>query len=218
MPKKPPSGRRGQGQEALPLPHPACLKRRVEFHELRGSGFLPISAEQREKMEWEVLSLNVFCHPLSPYRRALRRLGVVPSVAILELSHGCARAAGLLESLQRPPTMSGQPVYFLLIEDETGLLQATIFERVYERYEHILHEAVRSSWRERSRQTGGGGTPIWLSGSPTWQRSSGERGCKNLRRYLPTERSCARDAGGGGLGERQNRSRSPRRLPELPAG
>lgn len=141
MLKKPPSGRRGQGQEALPLPHPACLKRRVEFHELRGSGLLPISAEQREKMEWEALSLNVFRHPLSPYRHALRRLGVVPSVEILELSHGCARAAGLLESLQRPPTKSGRPVYFLLIEDETGLLQATIFERVYERYGHILHRS-----------------------------------------------------------------------------
>lgn len=61
---------------------------------------------------------------------------------VLELEHGIrARAAGLLESLQRPPTRSGRPVYFLLIEDEAGLLQATIFERVYERYGHVLHES-----------------------------------------------------------------------------
>ena len=141
LPKKPPSGRRRRGQEELPLTHPACMKRRVGLHEIRGPGFLPISAEQREKMEWEALSLNVFRHPLSPYRDALRRLGVVPSVEILELSHGRAMAAGLLESLQRPPTKSGRPVYFLLIEDEAGLLQATIFERVYERYGHILHRS-----------------------------------------------------------------------------
>jgi error-prone DNA polymerase len=31
-------------------------------------------------------------------------------------------------------------VYFLLIEDEAGLLQATIFEGVYERYGHVLHQ------------------------------------------------------------------------------
>jgi DNA polymerase III alpha subunit len=140
LPKKL-SGSRGRGQQELPLPHPACLKRRVGLHEIRGPGFLPISAEQREKMEWDALSLNVFRHPLSPYRDALRSLDVVPSVEILELPHGRARAAGLLESLQRPPTKSGRPVYFLLIEDEAGLLQATIFERVYERYGHILHRS-----------------------------------------------------------------------------
>jgi DNA polymerase III alpha subunit len=32
-------------------------------------------------------------------------------------------------------------VYFLLIEDESGLLQCTIFEAVYERYGHILHRS-----------------------------------------------------------------------------
>jgi DNA polymerase III alpha subunit len=32
-------------------------------------------------------------------------------------------------------------VYFLLIEDESGLLQCTIFEAVYERHGHILHRS-----------------------------------------------------------------------------
>ena len=92
-------------------------------------------------MEWEALSLNVFRHPLSPYREALKSLGVTLSREILDLPHETrARAAGLLEELQRPPTRSGRPVYFLLIEDEAGLLQATIFEGVYKRYGHILHQ------------------------------------------------------------------------------
>ena len=59
---------------------------------------------------------------------------------MISLPHGMpARAAGLLESLQRPPTKSGRPVYFLLVEDEWGLLQATIFRPVYERYGELLH-------------------------------------------------------------------------------
>ena len=91
-------------------------------------------------MEWEVLGLNVHRHPLVPYRDALEELGVVPSVGIRELSHGTsARAAGLIECLQSPPTKSGYRVYFLLIEDEWGLLQTTIFRSVYERCGDILH-------------------------------------------------------------------------------
>jgi len=140
LPKKPSNRRRGQ--EELLLPHPARPKKREGFHEIRGPGFLPLSARQREGMEWEALSLNVLRHPLAPYRSALRELKVAPSTEILALAHGRrVRAAGLLESLQRPPTKSGRPVYFLLIEDESGLLQCTIFEAVYQRYGHILHRS-----------------------------------------------------------------------------
>jgi error-prone DNA polymerase len=62
---------------------------------------------------------------------------------MLGLPHGTrARAAGLLECLQRPPTKSGRPVYFLLIEDQTGLLQCTIFEDVYRRRGgEVLHRS-----------------------------------------------------------------------------
>jgi error-prone DNA polymerase len=131
--------RRRQGE--LPLPHPASW---WETRERLGdrAGYLPLSAEGRELMEWEALSLNVSRHPLSPYRGALKRLGVTPSQEILDLPHGLrARGAGLLEELQRPPTRSGRTVYFLLVEDEAGLLQATIFEGVYKRYGHVLHQS-----------------------------------------------------------------------------
>ena len=50
------------------------------------------------------------------------------------------RVAGLLECMQRPPTRSGRPVYFLMIEDEVGLLQTTMFRPTYERFGHILHQ------------------------------------------------------------------------------
>jgi error-prone DNA polymerase len=139
LPKKPPPSRRSQDE--LPLPHPARRSRREDGIEIRGPGFLRLTAERRETMEWESLSLNVFRHPLSPYRQVFRDLGVTPSSEILELPHGTrVRAAGLLESLQRPPTKSGRPVYFLLIEDEAGLFQATIFEDVYQRDGHVLHQ------------------------------------------------------------------------------
>ena len=143
LPKKPPPARRGgRSQDELLLPHPARSREREDVVELRGPGFLPITTTQRETMEWEALSLNVFRHPLYPYREALEEFRVTPSKDILELPHGVrARAAGLLESLQRPPTKSGRPVYFLLVEDEYGLLQATLFEGTYKRYGHTLHHS-----------------------------------------------------------------------------
>jgi error-prone DNA polymerase len=136
LPKKRSGGR---GQEELPLPHPASWWEQRE-NAVRWAGYLPLTADRRERMEWEALALNVSRHPLAPYRPALGDLGVVPSSRMLSLLHGThARAAGLLESLQRPPTKSGRPVYFLLVEDEWGLLQTTIFRPVYERYGDLLH-------------------------------------------------------------------------------
>ena len=133
LPKK---RRRGR-QEEIPLRHPASW---WAMREKRSVGHLPLTDTARERMEWEVLGLNVHRHPLVPYRDALEELGVVPSVGIRELPHGTsARAAGLIECLQSPPTKSGYRVYFLLIEDEWGLLQATIFRSVYERCGDILH-------------------------------------------------------------------------------
>jgi error-prone DNA polymerase len=133
-----PAKRKHDRQPEIPLPHPASwwLSR-----EGREAEHLPLSETQSERMEWEVLGLNVHRHPLVPYRTALGDLGVTRSENIGGLSHGThARAAGLMECLQCPPTKSGRPVWFLLIEDEWGLLQATVFRSVYERYGDLLHQ------------------------------------------------------------------------------
>ena len=124
-------------QPEIPTPHPASW---WSAREGGGVRRLPLSQTARERMEWEALSLNVSRHPLSPYRDALKELGVLPSEEVMRLPHGSrARAAGLIECLQSPPTKSGHPVYFLVIEDEAGLLQTTIFRSVYEKFGHLLH-------------------------------------------------------------------------------
>ncbi len=103
--------------------------------------YLPTSSDRIEQMEWKSLGLNVRRHPLAQHRAALRDLGVASSKEIWNLPHGTiTKVAGLLECMQRPPTKSGRPVYFLMIEDESGLLQTTIFRPTYERFGHILHQ------------------------------------------------------------------------------
>ena len=132
-----PKKRRQTGQPEIPLKHPASWWASRERRSIR---HLPMAESARERMEWEVLGLNVRRHPLLPYRATLEEFGVVSSEEILGLHHGTrARAAGLIECLQSPPTKSGHPVYFLLIEDEWGLLQATLFRSVYRRCGDLLH-------------------------------------------------------------------------------
>ncbi len=133
LPKK----RTHDRQPEIPLSHPASW---WEAREKRKTEYLPLTETQKERIEWEALSLNVSRHPLSPYREALEHLGIAPSEEVKGLPHGTrTRAAGLVECLQSPPTKSGKPVWFLLIEDERGLLQATIFRAVYERYGDLLY-------------------------------------------------------------------------------
>jgi error-prone DNA polymerase len=133
LPKK----RRHARQPEIPMPHPASW---WATRECRTVEHLPLTETRRERMEWDTLGLNVRRHPLSPYHGALSDLEVVSSKAIMDLPHGArARTAGLIECLQCPPTKSGNPVWFLLIEDEYGLLQATIFRDVYAKYGDLLH-------------------------------------------------------------------------------
>jgi hypothetical protein len=66
LPKKRSSARRRQAE--LLLPHPASW---WEFREDVGyqrAAYLPLTAGQRERMEWEALSLNVLRHPHFPFR------------------------------------------------------------------------------------------------------------------------------------------------------
>jgi error-prone DNA polymerase len=166
LPKKRKRG--SAGQPEIPQPHPASW---WASRERRSVEHLPIADTAQERMEWEVLGLNVHRHPLSPYRAALGKLGVVSSKGIRDLPHGTrVRAAGLIECLQSPPTRSGHRVYFLLIEDEWGLLQATIFRSVYERCGDILHREGAFLLDGRVEQTAAKGFAFLVRGIGSLQK------------------------------------------------
>jgi error-prone DNA polymerase len=105
-----------------------------------------------------VLGLDVLGHPLAPHRQTLLEMGVSRSRELFGMpAGGRVRVAGLLECLQAPPTRSGKIVHFLLIEDESGLLQSTIFEGCYRRYGHVLYETgtyLLEGWVEQDARRG----------------------------------------------------------------
>ncbi len=136
LPKK----KRRSGQDEIPA-HPASWW----FSSKSSVKYLPSLTEDTEQDQWRVLGLNVACHPLTANRKALTSLGAVAASEVMsfpsETTKSRFRVAGLLETLQRPPTKSGAVVHFLLVEDESGVLQTTIFEDVYRRYGYVLHES-----------------------------------------------------------------------------
>jgi DNA polymerase III alpha subunit len=171
----------------------------VASRERRSVEHLPIADTAQERMEWEVLGLNVHRHPLSPYRAALGKLGVVSSKGIRDLPHGTrVRAAGLIECLQSPPTRSSHRVYFLLIEDEWGLLQATIFRSVYERCGDILHREGAFLLDGRVEQTAAKGFAFLVRGIGSLQKVVAGAGMRCLGWRLLRELSCAPGGAVGG--------------------
>jgi error-prone DNA polymerase len=71
---------------------------------------------------------------VSLIRERLRRQGVITTAEARRGRNGCrVKVAGLIIRPHRPPTKSGRTVVFLTLEDETGMLDVTVFDRIYQR-------------------------------------------------------------------------------------
>ena len=149
-----PVKRRGRARDSQPeLPHPGSWWLRREGRDGRTIATLPPPLTELERWEGYALGLDLRRHPLDAYTGVLRKLGVTPAREIRTLPHGTnAVAAGVLETLQAPPTRSGALVHFLLTEDPSGLLQSTIFEDTYRRCGHVLYETGAYLLRGRVEQ------------------------------------------------------------------
>ena len=87
--------------------------------------------------EWRILGLSVDCHVMSHLREAFLCEGVLDSARFAEQRDGArVRAGGLVVCPHRPPTRSGRRVLFFSLEDEFGMVDAVMFERVYQAYGH----------------------------------------------------------------------------------
>lgn len=138
-----PVKRRRSSRDSQPeLPHPGSWWHRREGRDDRTVASLPPPLTELERWESYTLGLDLRRHPLDAHAETLRKLGVTLAREIRTLPHGTnATAAGVLETLQAPPTRSGALVHFLLTEDPSGLLQSTIFEDTYRRWGHVLYES-----------------------------------------------------------------------------
>ena len=83
--------------------------------------------------DYRTLSLSLKAHPVSFLRQTLEKRGIIPTAALAEksLRPGCVlETAGLVLVRQRPGTASG--VIFTTLEDETGIANIIIWDRVFQ--------------------------------------------------------------------------------------
>ncbi len=109
---------------------------REEVDGFRGPDFTPW-----EKICWEqeIVGIPLTDHFMACLRPRLACEGAVTAAEVQRCQPGQrVRVAGLPVRPHRPPTRSGRTVAFFTLEDETGLLEVTVFERNYHRYGHLL--------------------------------------------------------------------------------
>lgn len=89
----------------------------------------------RDMREFRALGLTSRRHLLHHWRPQLHTRGARTCAQAAALPHGHAvTVGGMCIRPHRPPTKSGRTVVFLTLEDETGLIDVTVFEDVYMRY------------------------------------------------------------------------------------
>lgn len=97
------------------------------------------TAAEKCLKEYEILGMSVDTHFMSFFRDKLVKEGYLTTEQAKKLPDGKrVKVAGLPVRPHRPPTRSGKTVVFFSLEDETGMLDVTVFESVYNKYGHLL--------------------------------------------------------------------------------
>ena len=116
-------------KETLTLP---ARERRAEFS--------PLSDFEEVGWDYRRTAHSARRHPLEPLRASLIRQGLPDARAVASMQNGAkVRYAGLVICRQRPGTAGG--VVFMTLEDETGFVNAVIWETVFQRYS-VLAKSV----------------------------------------------------------------------------
>jgi error-prone DNA polymerase len=137
-------------QLALPLsgePGPAGLREYTDREVVRA--------------ELEVMGLDATRHLLSFYEPLLEELGVVRSRDLARhRGDEIVTVAGVKVASQTPAVRSGQRIIFLTLDDATGPIDVTVFERVQDRVARTVFHSHLLAVRGRLRRTGVRGASI----------------------------------------------------------
>jgi len=124
-------------------------------------GLREYSPAEVVRAELEVTGLDATRHVLSFFDPLLEDLGVVRSVDLRRRrGEEWVMVAGVKVSSQTPAVRSGQRIIFLTLDDATGPVEVTVFERIQERCARtVFHGFVLAVWG-RLRRTGVAGVSI----------------------------------------------------------
>lgn len=90
----------------------------------------PQNAVERLASDYQSTGLSIGPHPVALFRAWLKREGYLSSADLRHRRHGqLLRVAGLITLRQRPATAKG--VVFMSLEDEFGVINLVVYEKVY---------------------------------------------------------------------------------------
>ncbi len=95
-----------------------------------------ITESERIGDAYAVLGVDARRQVVGLFRPALERLGAVPNAALADLRPGQVRVGGLVVTRQHPMTAKG--TVFLALEDETGMVNVTLWPNVWERLRGVV--------------------------------------------------------------------------------
>ncbi|MGZ6339877.1 MAG: helix-hairpin-helix domain-containing protein, partial [Candidatus Limnocylindrales bacterium] len=96
----------------------------------------PLSEQERTGDAYAILSLDAHRQVVSLFRPALERLGAVPNAALATRRPGPVRLGGLVVTRQHPMTARG--TVFLALEDETGMVNVTLWPDTWVRLRGVV--------------------------------------------------------------------------------
>ncbi|MCG0278774.1 MAG: DNA polymerase III subunit alpha [Thermanaeromonas sp.] len=115
----------------------SCLQPSLELGP--PAGIKDFTAAEKCLLEYEILGMSADTHFMYFFRDRLIKEGYLTAGQAKEMPDGSrVKVAGLPVRPHRPPTRSGKTVVFFSLEDETGMIDVTVFEDVYDKYGHFL--------------------------------------------------------------------------------
>ncbi len=94
--------------------------------------------EERVEFEQQYLEMTPSAHPLVRYREALGEEGLTPAAKLSEHVGEQVRVAGVLVASRRARTKENLFMEFITLEDETGMMEVTLFPVTYQKYGHLV--------------------------------------------------------------------------------
>ncbi|MFP5342490.1 MAG: PHP domain-containing protein [Candidatus Limnocylindria bacterium] len=96
----------------------------------------PLTESERISDAYAVLGVDARQQVVALFRPALDRLGAVANAALADLRPGRVRVGGLVVTRQHPMTAKG--TVFLALEDETGMVNVTLWPSVWEELRGVI--------------------------------------------------------------------------------
>jgi error-prone DNA polymerase len=128
---------RVRGLGGAPLPLFAAAEARGQEPEV---ALAPMSDGREVVEDYRALQLSLRAHPLAFLRPELERRGVTPAGALARLRDGArVQVAGIVLVRQRPGKGN---VTFMTLEDETGIANAILWQRVFEAHRRTVLAAA----------------------------------------------------------------------------